>query len=446
MHIDRSVWSINNGQKKITLISLVIPLLMQQIFTQLYGTANIILLKGYSEMAVTASSIANQVLDISVVLMNMAITGTVIITSIELGAGERKKAARIAGTGAILVLGAATIVAAVNFFAAEVLMSFMKLEGETLALACDYYRIRVLFIPVVALMNFFNHLLIANGFSKYTLIVGISSNLLNLGFSALALYAPFTFMTPVPRVAIAVGIAQIFGVLFAILFFKLKKCPYEFCFVPKNALKILKFGIPSAMVSVMFRIAQTITTSFVTVLGEDVINTKIYIGNIVAYIPLLCFSIGQANSVLMGRFKGAGLIEKQKILHRQNLMLAFTCNFVLSALVLIFHRPLISMFTSNQDIINASTVIFIADMFVQLPRAINNVSENSLSANGDVKTIFITSTLSCWLGSVALSYVLCVVCNLGLIGLWISFIADESLKSIIYIFRWKSGKWQNINV
>ena len=438
--------TINDGTKKITFISLVIPLLMQQIFTQLYGTANIMLLTSYSDMAVSASSIANQVLDISVVLTTMITTGTVIITSIELGGGDRERAAKIASNGSVLSFCAAAMLAIINLIAAPKLMSLMKLQGETLELACQYYRTRALFLPATALMGFFNQLLICNGYSRYTLAVGIISNLMNLLLSYAGLYAGLEFATPIIRVALAAGIAQTAAIFIALFFFKKKGCPYKFDFRPISLIKILRLGIPGAMVSLMFRIAQTITTSFVTGMGNDVINTKVYIGNIVAYIPLLCYSIGQANSVFMGRLKGAGQIEKQKILHRQDVTLAFGCNFILSALVFIFHRPLMSMFTSNMEIINASTVIFALDMLVQLPRAINNVSENSLSSNGDVKTPFITSTLSCWLGSVALAYILCVLCGMGLVGLWIAFATDETIKSIIYIFRWRSGKWQNIEV
>ena len=105
-----------------------------------------------------------------------------------------------------------------------------------------------------------------------------------------------------------------------------------------------------------------------------------------------------------------------------------------------------SLFTSNTEIIDAAGKIFLIDLFVQLPRAINNISESSLSANGDVRITFITSTLSCWLGSVALSYLLCVVLGWGLAGLWIAFAADETFKSIVYIIRWRSGRWRNINI
>lgn len=446
MRFDRSVTAIYEGNKKITLISLIIPLLMQHIFTQLYSTANTILLSGYSSTAVSASSIANQVLDISVVMMTMVTTGTVILSSIEIGANDREKAARYAGTGAVTVLAAGIILGAVNFFAAEPLISLMNLHGETLSLACEYFRTRALFLPITGLLGFFNQLLICNGFSKFTLAVGVSSNIINFLLSLAALYSGIEFMTPISRVGLAVGIAQLLGTAIALAFFTKNKCPFTLSYTSRMMSKILKLGIPGAMVSLMFRIAQTVTTSFVALMGDDVINTKVYINNIVAFVPLVCYSIGSANMVFMGRYKGSGDTEKSNISHRQNLSLGFACNLVLSVLVLIFHRPLMMLFTSDPDIINASGIIFLIDIFVQLPRAVNNISESSLSANGDVRITFLTSTLSCWLGSVALSYLLCVVFNMGLVGLWIAFAADETIKSIIYIFRWRSGKWKNIDV
>ena len=446
LRYDSSLTSFEKDGKKITILSLMIPMLMQHIFTQLYGTANTILLSGFLDTAVSASSVANQIFDISIVILSMVSTGTVILSSIELGAGNRDKAARYAGTGAFTVLFASFVLAAINLIFAEQLLSLVNLKGETLSLACDYLRMRALFLPAIGLMNFFNQLLICNGYSKYTLLVGVFSNLVNLGLSYTALYSGISFATPIERVAIAAGIAQALGFAMAVLFFKLRGCPFALTYKAKSMLKIIKLGVPGAMVSLMFRIAQTVTTGFVALMGDDVINTKVYINNIVAYIPLVGYSISSANMVFMGRFKGAGELQRSDRLFRQNRAIAFSCNLVLSLLVLIFHRPLMSLFTSNTELIDAAGKIFLIDIFVQLPRAINNISESSLSANGDVRITFITSTLSCWLGSVALSYLLCVVLGFGLVGLWIAFAADETFKSVVYIFRWRSGKWRNINI
>ena len=438
--------TVYDGTKKITLLSLIVPLLMQRIFTQLYGTANVILLSGYSDTAVSASSVANQLLDISVVMLTMLTTGTVILSSIEIGAQNTRKAGSFAGTGSISVFLIGCAFAAINFFAAEPLLYAMNLRGETLRLACQYFRVRALFLPLTGLLNFFNQLLICNGFSKYTLAVGIFSNLLNFLLSYIALYSGIALMSPIAQVGLAAGIAQSFGIILAVVLFKRKSCPYGFEFEAGKLFKILKLGVPGGMVSLMFRIAQTVTTSFVAMMGDNVINTKVFIGNVVDYVPLLGYAIGSANMVFMGRFKGSGELDKADTTHKQNRAIAVSCNLILSLLVFIFHRPLMMLFTTNEEIINAAGVIFFIDLFVQIPRAVNNISESSLCANGDVKTTFFTSTLSCWLGSVALSYVLCVVFNMGLVGLWIAFATDETIKAIIYIFRWRSGKWKNITV
>ena len=446
MHFDRSLTSIEKDGKKITVISLMIPLLMQLIFTQLYGTANTILLSGFLDAAVSASSVANQVLDISIVILTMVSTGTVILSSIEIGAGNRPKAAEYAGTGAFTVLMVSVVLTLINTLFAEPLMYAVNLRGDTLSLACEYLRMRALFLPAVGLMNFFNQLLICNGYSKFTLIVGVSSNLINFILSYIALYSGISFTSPIQQVGLAAGIAQVIGLLLAILFFRAKSCPFSPVYKLKNMIKIIKLGVPGAMVSLMFRIAQTVTTGFVALMGDSVINTKVYISNIVAYIPLVCYSIGSANMVFMGRYKGAGELDKADRLFKQNRAIAFTCNLLLSLVVLLFHRPLMGLFTSDPQIIDASGKIFLIDLLVQLPRAINNISEGALSANGDVKITFFTSTMSCWLGSVALSYLLCVVLGWGLVGLWLAFAADETMKSIVYLFRWRSGKWKNINI
>jgi len=242
------------------------------------------------------------------------------------------------------------------------------------------------------------------------------------------------------------NICQTISLLLTIIVYVRNNCAFNFKFSFKDALKIFKLGIPGGMALLMYTLAQTITTSFVADMGVDVINTKIYIGSIISYVPMLGYAISQANSVFMGRFRGAGDFDSIKVLYKQNTILAISINVVLSVIVLIFHKYLISIFTDNADIINATSLIFLLDIFVEIPRAVNNISENSLNPNGDVKTTFIISTISCWLGSVVFSYVLCVLFKMGLVGIWVAFIADETIKAVVYLIRWKSDKWQKTKI
>ncbi len=446
LHSNKFVWSIGDGCKRITMTSIVIPTLVQLIFEQICGTINTIVLSGYSELAVSASGVANEVLNVGTVLIGMISTGTVIIISIKIGERNIEDAGEVTCTGAVGVLLFSLLIAVLEFCCAEFFMSAMNLRGETLALAVSYLRIKALFIPPVAFSSYFASILICNGYSKYTLIVGSIGSVLNLIVSYIAIYSSLTFMTPIARVALFSGFVSFFTMCMMLLIFLKLRCPFSIKFNGGMAIKIIKLGSAGVMMTFMWRMAQTVTTALVANMGDEIMNTKIYIGNIVFYVPLMCYAISTGHGIFMGRMKGSGDFKMQKRIYRQNISLALLCNFGMSIAVLILHRPLIGIFTDNEAIITASTVIFVLDIFVQIPRAVNNISERSLNANGDVKTTFITSTLSCWFGSVALGYFFCAVLDLGLVGMWLAFIADETFKSIVYTNRWRSEKWKEISV
>jgi len=62
-------------------------------------------------------------------------------------------------------------------------------------------------------------------------------------------------------------------------------------------------------------------------------------------------------------------------------------------------------------------------------------------AAGDVKYPVIVGVFSMWGVAVGLSYMLGVYFGYGLIGLWIAFIADEWLRGLFMLQRWRSKIW-----
>ncbi|MBQ1473849.1 MAG: hypothetical protein II163_06295 [Ruminococcus sp.] len=56
--------------------------------------------------------------------------------------------------------------------------------------------------------------------------------------------------------------------------------------------------------------------------------------------------------------------------------------------------------------------------------------------------IFIETALFMLLGS----YLLAVVCGMGIYGMWIALAADECVRGILMLLRWKSGKWREKRV
>ena len=162
------------------------------------------------------------------------------------------------------------------------LVRAMKLTGELADIAAGYLTVRALFFPIMGLMSCFNNLLICNGYTKNTMVVGLGSNILNIIFCYIFLYTDISLpFDGVTAVAVANLMSQSCGLVMAIIFFVKNKCPFLMCFAKRLLGKIMGLGIPGGMCQLSFAMSQTVTTSFTVVLGEAIVNAKVYIYNIV---------------------------------------------------------------------------------------------------------------------------------------------------------------------
>lgn len=439
----KSISGFTESGRKITLIGLALPLLVESTLLQLYTTANTFLLKGYSMGAVTAVSVSDTVLNIAIVLITMVIKGTVIMSSFALGSQDRHLTARIYGTAWIVIMGIAVLSGGMLMIFARQFSVLMNLKGQIAVEAAVYLQVRATFLPITALMSYLNNLLICHGCAKKSMIVGVVGNILNIVFCYIALYTDIKLpCSGVTVVAICCVLSQFFSVILSAIFFIKAKCPIKICFENKIAGRIFTLGIPSGMCLLSFALSQTFTTGFITSLGDVIINAKVYISNIVLYTSRISLAVGNATGILMGRFRGRGDMDKIHKLFGQNVRICLICNLTFSCLAYVFHRQLIGLFTNNQTIITLSASIMLIDILIEALRGVNHVAENSLNANGDVKTTFIISVMSTWLIGVFVSYVLGIVCGAGLVGIWIAFAADEILRASAYCLRWKRGKWK----
>ena len=447
MLYDNSVSRVNDGTKTITLLSLVIPSLLENISIQLCGTFNTLILSGFSEIAITAVGMSEQIINVIINLITMIIKGAVIVASIYLGSSKREKAGEITSTAFCLVSFFSILICSLSSLLSPIIIGFTKLEGIEFVLTVSFFRLRSLFLIVTLVMSFFNNMLICNGYAKQTMITTFTSNLINIGICYAFLYGRiWTISEGTTPVAFAGVIAQTIGLLLSITFFIRKKCPFIFSFKIKYMLKILKVGIPSGMAWFAYSFSQMMTTGFLTIFGPMVVNAKVYISNIVIYASRISMALGQGTLILNGYHKGANNIEGIKKLSKQNLGIAVFFNMMLAIIIFILRRPLLSLFTSNKEIFAISTTILLLEILVDIFRAFSHILENSLNAVGDVKATFAISIFSGGCLNVLGAYVFGVVLRLGLNGIWIAFILDEGFKSILYYIRWKKEKWINIKI
>ena len=148
----------------------------------------------------------------------------------------------------------------------------------------------------------------------------------------------------------------------------------------------------------------------------------------------------------MGRHRGLHRMDSIDKLFKQNILLAVLSNLIVSLIALAYHRPLLSIFMADAETIRVGGILMTIDLVAELARAVNHISEYAFNANGEVKTPLATAAISAWGCNVLLSFVFVVILDFGLIGLWIAIIADEVFKAIVYLLRWRIGKWKGVKV
>jgi Na+-driven multidrug efflux pump len=219
----------------------------------------------------------------------------------------------------------------------------------------------------------------------------------------------------------------------------------KFFTLPKEHVKnLLKIGIPSAGEHLSYNTSQLLITYFITMLGTQVITTKVYTQNIMMFILLFALAIGQGTQILIGYKVGANKNEEAYKLCLHSLKLSFFISLTLASLFSLFSEALFRIFTDNAEIIALGSTLIFLTILLEPGRTFNLVVINALRAAGDVRFPVYMGVASMWGISVPLAYLLGIYFGFGLVGIWIAFIVDEWFRGLIMLWRWRSRVWERM--
>ncbi|WP_264736856.1 MATE family efflux transporter [Cytobacillus firmus] len=440
---------MTKNQKKLTLFALTWPIFIEILLHMLMGNADTLMLSQYSDESVAAVGVSNQILSLVIVMFGFVATGTSILIAQNLGAKNNKTAAEISivSLGANLVFG--IILSILLFASGKPLLRMMDLPEELLNQANAYLVIVGGFSFVQALIMTIGAIIRSYGFTRDVMYITIGMNILNVIGNYLFIFGPFGFpVLGVEGVAISTVVSRLIGfaAAVAVLLRRTEKAlPFRLLFrFPKEHIKnLLRIGIPSAGEHLSYNGSQMVITIFIAALGTEALTAKVYAQNIMMFIFLFSVAISQGTQILIGHMVGGKDYEAAYKRCMKSLRLAIMISFGTAVLFSFFSEELMGIFTSNPDIIKVGSVLILLTIFLEPGRSFNLVVINSLRAAGDVKFPVYIGILSMWGVSVTLSYVLGIHFGLGLAGIWIAFIADEWLRGLLMLWRWRSRVWVN---
>ena len=383
--------------------------------------------------------------------------GGAVITSQFLGAGKVDDANKSAKQLVVLMLLVSLAGTAVCLlFNRQILgLVFGEASEETLENAYIYFYIVAASYPFVAIFNSCAAVLRAQRKSMNTMLSGIISFFLNIGFNALFIYA---FNMGIAGVALGTLLARIFPAFFTAFLLSRKsnlvriKIFEKFRFDGGLIKKILKLGVPSGIENSLFQVGKILIISFITlksyqVGGVDIQSSANSVANNINTLSCMVGNgINTATLTVIGQAVGTGDVEQVKYYIKKMLLIDYIGNACCVGLVFALCPVLLNFYNISgeaRSIAWKCLSLCLSFQFVTYPLSFGLPSV--LKANSDMKFVMVTAVSSLFLLRVGLCYIL--TCDwagihLGALGLWIGMVADWTMRGLLFIIRLLSGKWK----
>lgn len=434
-----------------SLMKLSWPIFIELILQLLVGNMDQIQLSHFNETAVAAVGNANTIITVVLLTFNVISLAAMILVSQYRGANDLASTNQIY-TLSLLVNGLLSLFLAVVLLVfAEGLFSLMQVPQELMAEACTYLRITAAALPFQAIMLTFSAFLRAGAHMKVIMLITGFINVCNIAGNAVLING----IGPLPRLgaagaALSSSIFRVVGmVLMGWMFFRYTQQarvgisllrPF-----PKGLLRrLLEIGLPSGGESLSYNLSQTSCLVFVNMMGTYVVTTRMYAVMFANCIYMLISAASQAGQIVVGYLVGARDLDGVNECNKRSLKLFCPITVGIAAVLWVTATPLYGIFSSDERVIALGAQIMAVEVFLEVGRSFNIVLVRNLQAVGDVKFPVLIGIFSQWVIAVGVGYLLGVVLNWGLVGLWVAFALDENFRAVIFLLRWKSGKWRQM--
>ncbi|TVY11073.1 MATE family efflux transporter [Paenibacillus cremeus] len=434
--------------KKLSLIAVTWPIFIDIVLRMLLGTADVFMLSRISDQVTGAVGLANEIIAFCIMMFGFVGLGTSVVVTQYLGAGRAQEASRISALAVTINGMLGLVMSLILYVFGEPIMRLLNLPSEQVVIATKYLSLIGAFIWVEALSNAISSVIRSNGYTRDVMYVTLGVNLIHVVGNFLLIFGHLGFPElGVTGAAISTIVSRLLGL--AVLFVFLNRrisVPIQWrdyvSLDGQSVKQILNIGLPSAGEHLSWQSHHMMIVSFINLLGQAALSTHIYVMNISNYFMALGVAIGAGTEIIIGHMVGAG---EHKIAYRKllkSLRFCFLLTFGVVGIASLFRKDLLGLFTSNPEIIGIGSSILLLSIILEPGRTFNLVVINSLRAAGDAKFPVLMGVWSMWGVAVPLAYWLGIRMDMGLLGVWIAFTADEWIRGLLMLFRWKSRAWE----
>lgn len=433
------------------IVEFTIPMLIGNVAQQFYNTADSIIVGRYiGDNALAAVGSASPVFNLLLVLFVGVAVGAGIMVSQYFGAQDRENLSRTIGTCITLTIITSVIIMIVGPLVSKPLLIYLKTPPTIINWCAGYLNILFLGIAGLAFYNILAGVLRGLGDSFSALVFLLISTALNVGLDLLFVAR---FGMGVPGVALATVIAQGISAVFCLLKLLRMKDTFDLNWSmlklnKKHSLTVMKLGLPSGLTQAVFSLAMIVVQSLTNSFGEMVIACNVIVMRVDGFAMMPNFSFGSAMTTFAGQNIGAQRLDRVEQGTKEGTKIAVTVSTIITILLLVFGKNLISIFTDTTELVDLSMRMMRILAVGYIAMAVTQCLSGVMRGAGDTITPMWISLITVVFLRVPIAYTIAYFTRSDLYptgrpeSVFISLLASWTLGAIITTIYFKKGAWR----
>ena len=431
------------------ILSIAVPVVLQNMITIGVNIMDTLMLGNYGEVQLSASSLANEFINIyHIMCMGMSM-GAAVLTAQYYGAGNNpslKKIVTIVLRMGLVIAAAFTVV---TLLFPEELMRLYTPDEAVIEKGVLYFRISAVTYVLLGVSLILTNILRTVHQVRFPLVLSIVTFFVNVFFNWVFIYG-----------RLGAPEMQIEGAALGTVIARLVECSslvtYFFVFDKRIGYRIkdlfmkcgdhvrvyITYAIPVMVSDTLLALGNSAVSIIMGHIGASFVAANSIISQTVRLSTVFNQGLSSASSVITGNTLGKG--ERDKAYHQgvTFLCLSILIGLAAAVIILLISPLLVESFNITQETKDIAYQLMASVSVMMVFQTVQSVlTKGVLRGGGDTRFLMLADILFLWLVSIPLGYLCGLVWHLSPFWIYAALKIDWVIKSVWCIFRLRSKKW-----
>ena len=431
------------------ILSIAVPVVLQNMITIGVNIMDTLMLGNYGEIQLSASSLANEFINIyHIMCMGMSM-GAAVLTAQYYGAGNNpslKKIVTIVLRMGLVIAAAFTVV---TLLFPEKLMRLYTPDEAVIEKGVLYFRISAVTYVLLGVSLILTNILRTVHQVRFPLVLSIVTFFVNVFFNWVFIYGRLGAPEmQIEGAALGTVIARLVecGSLVTYFFVFDKRIGYRikdlFMKCGDHVRVYITYAIPVMVSDTLLALGNSAVSIIMGHIGASFVAANSIISQTVRLSTVFNQGLSSASSVITGNTLGKG--ERDKAYHQgvTFLCLSILIGLAAAVIILLISPLLVESFNITQETKDIAYQLMASVSVMMVFQTVQSVlTKGVLRGGGDTRFLMLADILFLWLASIPLGYLCGLVWHLSPFWIYAALKIDWVIKSVWCIFRLRSKKW-----